>query len=307
MARIIKKENIKGWLKELKDSYKVVDIRDDILPPKQYFFPPKEKILKYNKKKNKLSVPKKKENSVLLFGLDLLDLEALTQLDEIMRKPKKDYYYWKKREDSVLVGISDESIEVTTGGDLVLMKVNPKEYEALVFTEKGKKILNSNFFKKRKSFDKRTYPLQSNPLKDLLLNPELLKDAILWSKNHKIWKELGRKCLGCGICTYVCPLCYCFSMEDRVHLGKDQCSRCRMWDACTLPRFAKVAGGHDFHPDIKSRYYNWYYHKFVRGYKEYGKSQCVACGRCFRYCPAGINILEVLNEIVEDYKKKSSK
>jgi predicted aldo/keto reductase-like oxidoreductase len=72
-----------------------------------------------------------------------------------------------------------------------------------------------------------------------------------------------------------------------------------------LPRFAKIAGGHNFHPTVKERYYNWFYHKFVRAYREYGKAQCVACGNCKKNCPAGIKIGEVLKEIVGDYKKSN--
>jgi len=136
----------------------------------------------------------------------------------------------------------------------------------------------------------------------LLLDSELLADAVEWSRNHKIWDELAEKCLGCGICTYVCPLCYCFSLEDKVGLD-DKCSRCRKWDACTLPGFSKITGGHDFRPTLKEKYYNWFYHKFVRAYREYGKSQCVGCERCKSQCPAKIDILEVLKTILEDYGK----
>jgi predicted aldo/keto reductase-like oxidoreductase len=68
-----------------------------------------------------------------------------------------------------------------------------------------------------------------------------------------------------------------------------------------LPEFAKISGGHNFHPTLKERYYNWYYHKFVRAYKEYGKSQCVACGQCQKQCPARIDIEKVLIKICKTY------
>lgn len=306
MAKIIHKKQIKDWLKDLGSNYRVKDVRDDVLPPKRYFFKSREEILKYDKNKDKLKTPSIKKKPILLFGLDLLDLEALTQLDEIMSKPLPDYYYKRRRKNSVLVGISDETIEANLGGDLILMKVNDNEYKALPFSEKGEKLTRNGFFKKRNEFEENYYSSVSNPLKELLLDPELIKNAVAWSRDHKIWQRLGHECLGCGVCTYVCPLCHCFYTEDKVSLDQTECSRCRIWDACTLPRFAKIAGGHDFHPEIKDRYYNWFYHKFVRAYKEYGKAQCVACGRCFRYCPAGINILEILNEIVEDYKNEKS-
>jgi len=302
MPLVIEKKQIKDWLAELKKIYKLVDVRDSILPPKQYFFPPQEEIFSFDKKSQKLTSPAQQEE-LLLFGLSLKKLEAMTQLDEIMEKPQPDFFYLQKREKSTLIGLTDKSIEVAPGGDLILEKINGEQYQVLVLTKKGKKITKSKFLKQVKNPKVKEYPNILRPLKKMLLDPEFLAEAVAWSHNHKIWDELAEKCLGCGICTYVCPLCHCFSMEDNVSLDDSKCNRCRYWDACTLPGFSKVAGGHYFHKSIKQRYYNWFYHKFVRAYKEYGKSQCVACGKCKKYCPAKISIEEVLKEIVKDYKK----
>ena len=211
---------------------------------KHYFFPPEEKIL---------PVPKPPEKFSL--SLNKIDLEALTQLDEIMSKPKEDFYYWQRRKRAEI-----------------------KEVEGEKMTE------------------------WQESMRKILIDSELLAEAVEWSHSHKIWDELAEKCLGCGICTYVCPLCYCFSLEDRVGLD-NKCTRCRKWDACTLPNFSKIAGGFSFRKTLKERYYNWFYHKFVRAYREYGKSQCVGCERCKLQCPAKIDIQEVLKIILEDYGK----
>ena len=202
-----------------------------------------------------------------------------------------------------LIGIIDESFDVAPGGDLIIEKINKNQYRALIVTEKGKSLIKKEFFKEVKNPEVKKYSAEENPLKEILLDSEFLANVVEWSKDHKIWDELAQKCLGCGICAYVCPLCHCFSIEDRVSLDDKECFRCRQWDSCILPNFAKVAGGHNFHKTIKERYYNWFYHKFVRAYKEYGKAQCVACGSCKRSCPAGINIGDVIKEIVDDYKK----
>lgn len=302
MPLVIEKKQIEDWLAELKQTYKLVDVRDSILPPKQYFFPPQEEIFVFDKKSQKLTSPTQQEE-LLLFGLSLKKLEAMTQLDEIMEKPQPDFFYWQRRIKSILIGLTDKSFEVAPGGDLILEKINEGQYQILVLTKKGRKIAKSKFLKQVKNPKVKKYPATLRPLKKMLLDPEFLAEAVAWSRNHKIWDELAEKCLGCGICTYVCPLCHCFSMEDSVSLDNSKCSRCRYWDACTLPGFSKVAGGHNFHSSVKQRYYNWFYHKFVRSYKEYGKAQCVACGKCKKYCPAGISIEEVLKEIVKDYKK----
>ncbi|OGZ35997.1 MAG: hypothetical protein A3A94_00255 [Candidatus Portnoybacteria bacterium RIFCSPLOWO2_01_FULL_43_11] len=302
MSLIIEKKQIKNWLKELKKEFQVIDTRNSILPAKQYFLPPKEDIFIFNKKTKRLT-NSSYQRKTLIFGLDLNDLEAMTQLDEIMKNPQPDFFYWQKREKSVLVGLTEESFGPAPGGDIIFKKINPYQYQAMILTEKGEEIINSPFFKKNKTRANEDFKDKLGSFRKILLDSEVLADAVAWSIGHKIWDELAKKCLSCGICTYVCPLCYCFSVEDKVNLDNAKCVRCRQWDACTLPHFARIAGGHNFHKTIKERYYNWFYHKFVRAYREYGRSQCVACGRCQRYCPAGIDIEKVLSEILEDYKK----
>ena len=50
MALIIEKKQIKEWLIELKKDFKVVNVKNSILPPKKYFFPPQEDIFVFDKK-----------------------------------------------------------------------------------------------------------------------------------------------------------------------------------------------------------------------------------------------------------------
>lgn len=301
MALIIEKGQIKDLLKELKERFEVFDSRKSILPPKQYFFPPREEIFKINKATNQL-INANSPKEFIVFGLNLADLEAITQLDEIMEKPQPDFFYLQKREKATIIGLTEESFEIAPGGDIILEKINPEQYQVKYLTKKGKKI-TSKFFKEA-DVKIEKYPRKLTKLQKMLIDSELLAEAVDWSKNHKIWNELAETCLGCAICTYLCPLCYCFSIEDRVSLDDKECSRCRNWDACTLPDFSKIAGGHSFRETLKQRYYNWFYHKFVRAYREYGKAQCVGCTRCQDNCPAGIDIEKVLETILKDFKKK---
>lgn len=272
---VITQENLKKLLQKLGEGWKVFDTRNDRLPFKKYFFPPVQETFSSDKK-SRIKTTKSTEKFVL-FGLNSIQLEALTQLDEIMSKPHEDFFYWQRRKQAIVIGSNDKN--------------------AKKFIEEHKEFFEDI---------KEEISDWSQSMRQMLLDSELLAKAVEWSWKSapEIWEELGQKCLGCGICTYVCPLCHCFSIEDRAGLD-DKCSRCRKWDACTLPNFAKISGGHSFRPTLKERYYNWFYHKFVRAYKEYGKSQCVGCGACKRNCPAGIDIKEVLEKIINDYKKQN--
>lgn len=310
---IISEKNLQDFLEKTKKDFDFFDVGSQDGKPsfKKYFFPPEEEIFRLSDSRIGTAKVSKK---FILFGLNLPQLEALTQLDEIMEKPNKDYFYFQRRKQSFVIGLVKEKIDVAPGGDIVLEDRGKGQYRVLVNTLKGKNLIKNynNFFE---TVDEKKEKIPQIPegsslsewsksMRQMLLDSELLSNAVEWSHGHPIWDELAQKCLGCGICTYVCPLCYCFSIEDRVGLD-DKCSRCRKWDACTLPEFAKIAGGHSFRPNLKERYYNWFYHKFVRAYREYGKSQCVGCGACKHNCPAQIDIQQVLKKIIEDYKKEN--
>lgn len=309
--RILKKENIKTFLDLLREKYSLFDVRSDMLSPKRYLYPPIETTFTHNLKTastNTASTP----DPFVLFGLSLAELEAITYLDEIMTRPTIDFFYERRRKRAVLIGLTDERFDLPPGGDLILRELENKHYEVVSVTPKGRaiiKLTSSAIIQEKKTPPKKKYRKNSTmkDLRKLLLAPELLKDAVKWSWDGfpAIWKRLEGECMGCGICTYVCPLCHCFSIEDKLELTGLCAARCRSWSACTLPEFSSVAGGHKFHQSIKERYYNWYFHKFVRGYTEYGKSQCVACGNCLSECPARIDIEKILVEIVDKYEARN--
>jgi len=324
MPRVISKKNIQNLLTHLKksnavfapvkrdgeiifdrveDTSKIVlNYGTTILPPKIYFLPAEEELFKAT---NGRVQETKIEKQFVLFGLSLKDLAAIVQLDQIMGKPPADTFYFSRRRAATLIGISETEVGVPPGGDLILEKVGDQDYRAITLTAKGRKIANSEFFKERGIVGKARPRNSQTKLDQMILDSELLARAVEWSRENysQIWDRLGKTCFGCGICTYVCPLCYCTSTEDKTSFDRSVCTRCRKWDACTLPGFAKIAGGHNFRPTQKDSYFNWFYHKFVRAYKEFGQVQCVACHRCQKYCPAGINIEKVLEEIVEAFQK----
>ncbi len=301
----------------LEENYHLFDVTGKTLPPKQYFFPPLETTFTVSTKDGIPRAPSPPRRFVL-WGLTLRDLEAITHLDEIMHSPEPDYYYFRRRRKALLVGMTDERFDVAPGGDIIITPFRKGDFLIQALTEKGREAIRkyagplTPFRERRRrphpscafyeSAEEGTMPY----LRKLLMDAERLKDAVKWSWEGypKLWERLGRECLGCGVCTYVCPHCHCFSMEDSVDLAGEKARRRRCWDACTLPGFSKVAGGHKFHRTQKERYYNWFYHKFVRGYLEFGKAQCVACGRCEEQCPARIDIEEVLMDITARYEKE---
>ena len=65
---------------------------------------------------------------------------------------------------------------------------------------------------------------------------ERLKDQPLLDLfNAPFWDEVQFACINCGTCTYLCPTCWCFDIQDEVQ-GTEGI-RMRNWDSCMFPLF----------------------------------------------------------------------
>lgn len=277
-----------------------LDYPTTVLPPKEFFLPPKDELFSFENNKAKKIKPVKK----CLFGVSIEDLEGLSKLETIFSKPVSDEHFKDMRENTTIVAIDRFSPPKGADFDLYLMRLDAETFVGYAGTKSGQEILKSHYFKTQK---RKVPNVKQNP--DKLLETKGLAEIIKKSKDHPVWDELAKTCFGCGICSYVCPLCYCFETEDVINFGTESCpsgKRCRNWDSCMLPNFAKTNAG-DFRPELKDRIYNWHYHKFVRMPKEYGFPGCVDCNRCIIYCPAKINYRKTLMRLIEDSKDKNGK
>jgi sulfhydrogenase subunit beta (sulfur reductase) len=269
-----------------------------ILPPKEFILPHKEVLFSFD---GQSAVEPKPEKQVI-FGLSVEDLEGIEKLTEIMKKPISDEPYKNRRANTFLIGLDKYSPPAHLDFDLYLQEVESGVFAGTAKTKLGKKWLTSKSFKNHEL----KIPSVLHKEDSLLTDPDLPK-AIKDSKDHPIWKELTETCFGCGICSYVCPLCYCTETEDKIEFGDSECGeRCRNWDSCMLQNFSATTN-HNFRPELSDRIYNWYFHKFYRMSKEYGFVGCVDCNRCVIYCPAKINYRRVLSRILTDYKKRPKK
>ena len=134
--------------------------------------------------------------------------------------------------------------------------------------------------------------------------PEIQDVAMLMDAFHSdpFWEELGSKCLACNACAAVCPTCFCFDIQDVLDPDGQTGERQRIWDACTSPQFAVVAGGHNFRPTGRERVRHRMYHKLNGFLATYDRMLCVGCGRCVKACKADINPIRVL----EFFEKKGA-
>ncbi|MFO7965726.1 MAG: 4Fe-4S dicluster domain-containing protein [Desulfobacterales bacterium] len=110
--------------------------------------------------------------------------------------------------------------------------------------------------------------------------------------NAPFWEDVAFSCINCGTCTFVCPTCWCFDIQDESH--KTSGVRMRNWDSCMFPLFTLHGSGHNPRGDKVQRVRQRFMHKLKYYVDKYGDGiQCVGCGRCIRACPVNIDIRQV--------------
>ena len=113
--------------------------------------------------------------------------------------------------------------------------------------------------------------------------------------DHDSWQALADRCISCGSCTYLCPTCSCFDIQDETLGSKGR--RIRNWDSCMTALFTAHTSGHNPRGDKLSRVRQRFMHKLKYYPDDYGPLYCVGCGRCVRDCPTNIDIREVINDL----------
>jgi len=117
---------------------------------------------------------------------------------------------------------------------------------------------------------------------------------LAYFEDEDYWGKVAAKCISCGICTLLCPTCYCFDISDE--LVKQQGTRFRCWDSCAFPIYTKM-------PMENPREEKWrrvrqkVCHKYEFYLMNFGVIACTGCGRCIRLCPVNWDITQTLNSL----------
>lgn len=110
------------------------------------------------------------------------------------------------------------------------------------------------------------------------------------------WEEYALGCIGCGTCTYICPTCHCFVLQDSEK--NERVVRHRRWDSCMYPGFTLHGGGHNPRNTKWARFRQRVMHKYVYIRDNFDITACTGCGRCIRSCPGGLNIRKTVEDIM---------
>jgi sulfhydrogenase subunit beta (sulfur reductase) len=292
--------------------------RNTVIPPKASFLPPMEAMFRFRKGEEGYQIEPPSENGrkQLLFGVRPCDARAMAILDMTFEDAYQDPYYLEKRKNAVLVGLGCtnpcESCFCTSMGtsptdstnvDIMLIdigdaflveEVTDKGKELVAKTKGLKAIAKEDEAKAEKSketaYNKVVRKLDTKGIKDKLL--ESFDDEEFWTKT-------AAKCISCGICTLLCPTCYCFDINDEVDKGEG--TRFRSWDSCGFPLYTKM-------PMENPRSEKWrrvrqkVCHKYEFYPMAFDVIACTGCGRCIRLCPVNWDITQVIESVPERVK-----
>jgi len=303
-----------------------LDVLQTTLPPKKILFPQREVFLKFSKTieggqetlEVKEIVPEVR--SAVIIGVRPCEARAAWMLDEVFSGEFRDVYYWKRREQTALVGLacttppsehcfctsvegSPHSIE---GLDLLLTDLGERYY-VQALTPKGESLIGSakKLFEdpmpEAKKQAKAAHADSEKKIKRHLKDARSIAEKLKGMFDSALWDEESMSCLRCGICTYLCPSCHCFDINDEVENPSPlQGQRVRTWDTCQFPDFTMHSSGHNPRPDKAARLRQRLLHKFQYFVQVYDRFMCVGCGRCIALCPVGIDIIKVLDKVKEN-------
>jgi ferredoxin len=284
---------------------------------KDALFPQTERLFAYRQGDTTVEISTNSPDGkdIVLFGVRPCDARGLILLDNVFGGSLQDPYYFEKREKTVVIGMACDKPDPkcfclamgggpcsAEGSDLFFLDLGDR-YLVKAGNSKSQALLNNKVFE--------------NVDKEALGQADLIKKEAEQSMNQStlgkteigkdlekrletlfedaIWDDITESCIGCGICTYLCPTCHCFDILDET--GQSTGERIRIWDSCQFPLFTQQASGVNPRPSAKERFRQRIMHKLCYLPQNGNQLGCVGCGRCVTECPVNLDIREVIQKL----------
>lgn len=296
--------------------------QNSFLPPKDFFSPQMDILYKYIVKGHEGDIQEEmhSEKPRAIIGIRNCDLKGIQLMDKVFLSGGfEDPAYRARRNNTVLIALNCTKPGLTCfctslgidaqggeGADVVLSELQREgvekdesfygpgpDFGIEAKTSKGEQILNKlqDFFNDTL---KKAVPFQECTIN---FKTEGIAPKIYNMFEHPLWSEISKRCLGCGICTFICPTCHCFDLQGKNRGEEGLKFRC--WDSCMFSDYTLMAGGHDPRPTKMERFRNRFLHKLWYYQERHGEFLCTGCGRCLAKCPVHLDISYVVGKVKE--------
>jgi ferredoxin len=282
------------------------------LPPKCLVFPQTETILTYSREAGDARQCRPPETERLVaFAMRPCDGRAFDALDSHFIDYAADPNYTLRRRQSVLIGLACTEPGPncfcpsvgggpfnTAGLDALLCDLGDA-YLIEVLTDRGleffqdKPMLREATQAEVRQRDEAERRALGRFERSLVLDG--VKERLEEDADEELWNEVASRCIGCGVCSYLCPTCYCFIVYNDELRGDGR--RVRTWTSCQFPKFIFQATGVNLRPTKSSRIKRRIWDKYKEFPDRFGKLACMGCGRCIESCPAELDIVEVVTQL----------
>lgn len=289
--------------------------------PKNFCFPQSETYLHFKTEGKSLQIQEviPTDKPYVLWGVRPCDAQAFNLMDEVFLREPVDRLYEQKRNRGLVIssacfdpknscfchvfGIELESpvegVDIFTWsvGDYFFWQAQTEKGQALTlgldaFLEEASEGDLATLEGLRQEAREK---LKGQPL--AALNTESIRGDLQRIFESEVWEQMSKSCLGCGSCTYLCPTCHCYDIED--YDGQKEVERFRCWDSCMFSDFTLMAHGNP-RTSQKERFRQRFMHKLVYYPENHKAYACVGCGRCVDKCPVNMNIAKVIKKIGEE-------
>ncbi len=283
------------------------------LSPKSIVYPQSEVMFEYSLDETRkdchlLKEPRTDDSSRIVIGIRPCDAKAFLLVQRNFDTPEyKDPYWIRSYEALAFIGLACNTpcrtcfcasvgsgpFEVE-GLDILLVDAGDYYY-AKIITAKGERILKDAGWMEESEAESAEREIEN-------LKKSAEAGITAWIRTDRLkektatdlfdapfWEDVAFSCINCGTCTYTCPTCWCFDIQDEVR-GRDGV-RMRNWDSCMYPLFTHHGSGHNPRDNKTKRLRQRFMHKLKYYVDKYRDGiQCVGCGRCISLCPVNIDI-----------------
>ncbi len=297
--------------------------RQSTLPPKKLLLPQAETLFRFEYHKDPQDPTKQtveliaapEPRPLLVFGSRPCDVRGFKTFDRVFTTgPYKDPYYQKRRESTFFATLVCQEADSACfcsavgsgpadmdGSDIRITPVDGG-YVFEVLQERAQFLIDSLGTAATDSQRALAAQVIEAASRQHVGALDVADSAQAFLKRFdaaSYWQEMIGQCLSCGVCTYVCPTCYCFTITDEQKELAGE--RLRSWDSCMFFQYTSEASGHNPRPSKLERYRNRVGHKFSYIPEKYdGLVGCCGCGRCIRSCPVSIDIRNVVAHLKEE-------